>query len=221
MNKKVFAIILIVCLAFGVAFAAKANQIRVGAQAGYGGYSLQFTDKDDAKTFIRMSNGGFYFAGTAEYAFSPELSAKVEAGINLMGKYRTTISVDGHEYSGEGDAKAPIQFSLYAGAQYCIEISKQFCIDLGAGFDVLMGKMASDEDVEGENTSFNAAMGVGLEAAAAYHVNDNIKVSVGGKFAWHFINTNEDLDSFTKEISDNAVTTNFGFQGYAGVSYAF
>ena len=218
MNKKVFAIILIVCLAFGVAFAAKANQIRVGAQAGYGGYSLQFTDKDDSSTFLRMSNGGFYFAGTFEYAFSPELSAKVEAGVNLIGKYKSTISVGGESYSGEGSVNAPLQFSLYAGAQYCIEISKQFCIDLGAGFDVLMGKMAPDDD---DNESFNAAMGVGLEAAAAYHVNDNIKVSLGGKFAWHFINTNKDIDSFIKEISDNAVTTNFGFQGYAGVSYAF
>ena len=221
MNKKVFAIILIVCLAFGVAFAAKANQIRVGAQLGYGGYSLQFTDKDNAKNFIRMSNGGFYFAGTAEYALSQELSAKVEAGINLMGTYRGTISIDGHEISGDGDAKAPIQFALYAGAQYCIEISKQFCIDLGAGFDVLMGKMASDEDVEGENDSFNAAMGIGIEAAAAYHVNDNIKLSVGGKFAWHFINTNKELDDIIHDIGDGVNTTNFAFQAYAGVSYAF
>ncbi|MDT3389718.1 MAG: outer membrane beta-barrel protein [bacterium] len=218
MNKKVFAIILIVCLAFGVAFAAKASGLRVGAQAGYGGYSLQFTDKENAKNFIRMSNGGFYFAGTAEYSLSPELSAKVEAGVNTMGKVRGTVSYDGKEESMDATKASPINFALYAGAQYCIEISKQFCVDLGAGFDVLMGKMAPDDD---DNESFNATMGIGLEAAAAYHVNDNIKVSLGGKFAWHFINTNKDLDSFIQEISNDAVTTNFAFQAYAGVSYAF
>ena len=218
MNKKVFAIILIVCLAFGVAFAAKANQIRVGAQLGYGGYSLQFTDKESAKNFIRMSNGGFYFAGTAEYAFSSELSAKVEAGVNTMGKVRGTVSYDGKEESMDATKASPINFALYAGAQYCIEISKEFCVDLGVGFDVLMGKMA-DNDSDAE--SFNAAMGPALEADAEYHINDNFKVAVGGKFAWHPINTNKDITEFIKWLEDEDTVTNFGYQVYAGCTYAF
>ena len=218
MNKKVFAIILIVCLAFGVAFAAKASGLKVGAQLGYGGYSLQLTDKEDSSTFLRLVNGGFYFAGTCEYSFSKEFSAKVEAGINTMSNYSVTFSNAGKEFSWTSDDKAPVNFALYAGAQYCINISEKFCIDLGAGFDVLMGKMDKDDD---ENKTFNAAMGVGLEAAAAFHVNDNIKISLGSKLAWHFINTNKDLDDFIQEVGDNVITTNFSFQEYAGVTYAF
>ena len=217
MNKKVFAIILIVCLAFSVAFAAKASGIKVGAQAGYGGYALSLVDKDDAKNFIRVSNGGIYFVGTFEYEFSPELSAKVEAGINTMFKPTATISYEGHEWSGDGNKNAPINFALYAGAQYCININKQFCVDLGAGFDVLMGKLSYDDDA---GDSFNAGMGIGIEAAAAYHLTDNIKLSVGGKFAWHFINTNKTLDDVIHNIGDVNIT-NFGFQAYAGCTYAF
>ena len=219
MNKKVFAIVLIVCLAFGVAFAAKSTGVRIGAQAGYSGYSLQFTDKDSSDSYVRLSNGGFYFAGTAEFALSQELSVKAEAGINLMEKTHAVFVVGGRtlidRYTNEN---APMHFAFYVGPQYCIEISKTFCIDLGAGFDVLMGKISKDD--EDENT-FNAAMGVGVEAAAAFHVADNVKLSLGGKFAWHFINTNKDLDDIIHDLGDAMYTTNLAFQAYAGCTYAF
>ena len=213
--KKVLAIVLIVCLAFSVAFAAKKSALKVGAQLGYGGYSLKFTDKEDSKNYIKLSDGGFYFAGTVEFAFAENLSAKAEVGMILMGKAKGSINAGGISYSWTADENMPAQFAMYAGAQYCIEVSKEFCLDLGAGFDVMMGKM--DKDTE---DTFNAAMGLGLEVAGVYHVNDQLAVTGGGKFAWHFINTNKDLDDFIKDIGDSTKTSNIGYQIYAGIKYA-
>ena len=212
--KKALAIALVLCLVLGAAFAAK-SALKVGAQLGYGGSSLKFTDKDDSKCYIKISDGGFYFAGTVEFAFADELSAKAEVGMILMGKAKGTIHDGGLSYNWTAEEKMPAQFSLYAGAQYCFEISKEFCVHAGAGFDVLMGKLDKDT----ENT-FNAAMGLGLEAVGAYHINDKLTATFGGKFAWHFINTNKDLDDFIKDIGDSTKTSNIGFQVFAGVTYA-
>ena len=213
--KKVLAIVLVLCLVLGAAFAAKSSGIKVGAQLGYGGFSLKFTDKDNSKNYLKIADGGFYFAGTLEFAFAEELSAKAEIGMNLMGKPKYTYAVGNTTINGTGDENMPAQFSMYAGAQYCIEVSKEFCVDLGVGFDVLMGKMDKDTD-----DTFNAAMGLGLEAVAAYHVNDQITVTAGGKFAWHFINTNKDLDDFIHDIGDSTKTSSTGYQIFAGIKYA-
>ena len=177
--KKALAIVLIVCLAFSFAFAAKKSSMKVGAQLGYGGFSIKFTDKENSKNYLKISDGGFYFAGTFEFALAEEISAKAEVGMNLMGKAKWAGSYAGISFSGTEDEKMPAMFAIYAGGQYCFEISKEFCVHAGAGLDVLMGRLDKDE-----SDSFNAAIGLGLEAVAAYHVNDQITVTAGGKFAW-------------------------------------
>ena len=57
--KKVLAIVLVLCLVLGAAFAAKSSGIKVGAQLGYGGFSLKFTDKDNSKNYLKIADGGF------------------------------------------------------------------------------------------------------------------------------------------------------------------
>lgn len=213
--KKVLAIALVLCLVLGAAFAAKST-VKAGAQLGYGGFSMKFTDKDDSKNYIKISDGGFYFAGTFEFGFTDELSAKAEVGMILMGKSKGTIHAAGTSITWNADEAMPAQFAMYAGAQYAIELSKEFYLNLGAGFDVLMGKL--DKDTE---DTFNAAMGLGFEAVGAYQINKQLAATFGGKFAWHFINTNKDLDNMIKDLGDTTKTTNTGFQFFAGVTYAF
>ena len=213
--KKVLAIALVLCLVLGAAFAAKST-VKAGAQLGYGGFSMKFTDKDDSKNYIKISDGGFYFAGTFEFGFTDELSAKAEVGMILMGKSKGTIHAAGTSITWNADEAMPAQFAMYAGAQYAIELSKEFYLNLGAGFDVLMGKL--DKDTE---DTFNAAMGLGFEAVGAYQINKQLAATFGGKFAWHFINTNKDLDDMIKDLGDTTRTTNIGFQFFAGVTYAF
>lgn len=213
--KKVLAIALVLCLVLGAAFAAKSS-LKAGAQLGYGGFSMRFTDKDDSKNYIKISDGGFYFAGTFEFGFTDELSAKAEVGMILMGKSKGTIHAGGISYTWNAEEAMPVQFSMYAGAQYAIELSKEFSLNLGAGFDILMGKL--DKDTE---DTFNAAMGLGFEAVGAYQINKQLAATFGGKFAWHFINTNKDLDDFIHDFGDQIKTTSLGYQFFAGVTYAF
>ena len=213
--KKVFAIILIVCLAVGVAFAAKSeNEIKVGAQAGYGGQSI--TLKYDDSNKINVSNGGFYFAATGEYAFSEALEAKVEAGLNTMGKAKSKVSTSLATLNDTADSASPVHFSVYAGAQYNIELSDEMSLGLGAGWDMMIGKESDSDDAK-----TNAAMGLGLEAVGAYELQDNLAITLGFKFGWHFINTDDDIEDAYATAGDNDwKASNITYKIFAGVTYS-
>ena len=190
-----------------------------------------FTEKISAsfnalKSLIKVGYGIFFeqilmrigFMATAVMAAKKGMDAMAahQVGMNLMGKSKGTIHAAGTSITWNADEAMPAQFAMYAGAQYAIELSKEFYLNLGAGFDVLMGKM--DKDTE---DTFNAAMGLGFEAVGAYQINKQLAATFGGKFAWHFINTNKDLDDMIKDIGDTTRTSNIGFQFFAGVTYAF
>lgn len=213
--KKVFAIILIVCLAVGVAFAAKSeNEIKVGAQAGYGGQSI--TLKYDDSNKINVSNGGFYFAATGEYAFSEALEAKVEAGLNTMGKAKSKVSTSLATLNNTADSASPVHFSVYAGAQYNIELSDEMSLGLGAGWDMMIGKESDSDDAK-----TNAAMGLGLEAVGAYELQDNLAITLGFKFGWHFINTDDDIqEAYTTADDNDWKASNITYKIFAGVTYS-
>ncbi len=211
--KKVFAIVLIACIAFGVAFAAKTD-LKVGAQLGYGAELLKVS-KDSS--YVKINNGGFYAAGTFELGLSDAFAIKAEAGINTMGKAKTTTKLGSvAEVSGTASEASPIHFSAYAGGQYALELSKDFDLLLGAGVDALIGKESSSDDAK-----VNAAIGLGLEAAGAYNVNKNVAVTFGAKFGWHFINTDDDIADYYSTLDDNDVAiSNVSFKVFAGLTYA-
>jgi hypothetical protein len=212
--KKVFAIVLIACIAFGVAFAAKSADLKVGAQLGYGGMSLKMADAEaPSSNYIQVSLGGFEFAGTAEYQIADAVSLKAELGMNLFGKAKTVMCIAGHKSDpSEADSSTGPNFIIYLGAQYNLELSKEINLGVGAGFDVLMGKLDSED-----SDSFNAAMGLGAEVVGSYAIDKNISINLGGKFAWHFINTNEDIKNASG--SDTRIT-NLAYQIFAGATYA-
>lgn len=220
--KKVFAIILIVCLAVGVAFAAKSeNEIKVGAQAGYGADFIKLTQNDNI--WSKTNNGGFYFAGTGEYSFTDAISAKVELGLNTMGKAKNTGKVSSLSYETTADEASPLMFSVYAGAQYNIELSDDINLGLGAGWDMMIGKESNADDAK-----TNAAMGLGFEAVGAYELQDNLAITLGAKFGWHFINTDdqikEDLENVNTILSyftsDDVKVAHTTFKIFAGVTYS-
>ena len=210
--KKVFAIVLIACLAFGVAF-AKSSGLKVGAQLGFGGMNYKLADKEaPSSNYMKASIGGFMFAGTADYELSDALSARAEIGMNFFGNAKSVVCVAGHKSSDTAETSTGAHVIMYLGAQYNLELSKEINLGIGAGFDVLMGKMDSED-----SDSFNAAMGLGAEVIGSYAVNNNLSINLGGKFAWHFINTNDDLNSLA---SDDTRLTNIAYQIFAGATYA-
>lgn len=212
--KKVFAIILIVCLAVGVAFAAEKGDFKVGGQLGYGGDFISL--KYDSNNYTKTSNGGFYFAALADYALTDEISVKAEMGLNTMGKAKTSGKLLGISADGPASESSPIQFSIYAGAAYNINVSKEFTLQAGAGLDMMIGKLSKDDDAK-----TNAAIGLGFEFGGEYEVAKNVGIIFGGRFGWHFINTNEDIDDAITAADDNDVKVGHtSFKAYAGVSYS-
>ena len=202
MNKKVLVIALVLVLAVGSVFAAKAD-MKVGAQLGYGGRSLTTTVDSGRMT---MANNGFYGAFTFEYGVTDAISVKAEAGINTMGATIFIAKSDSRSTRTETEDYPPVNFSIFLGAMYNYSINKELTAYGGVGIDILMGS-ASKED-----NSFNAGIGLGLELGASYAIDKQLSVNVGGKFGWHFINTNDELK--------DANLTGLAYKAYAGVTYS-
>ena len=211
--KKVFAIVLIVCLAMTAIFADKGD-FKVGAQAGYGTSNLSIKYNDD--NFVNVSNGGFYFAGTAEYGLSDAFAGKVEFGINTMGEPKASGKVLGASYNKSYTEASPLQLSAYLGLQYNIEVSKDLDLGIGAGWDMLIGKVSSDDDAK-----TNAAMGVGFEVVAAYKMNKQLALTFGTKLGILFINSDDDIDDTYTTFADNdCKVKQTAIKFFAGITYS-
>ena len=202
MNKKVLVIALVLVLAVGSVFAAKAD-MKVGAQLGYGGRSLTTTDNSDRST---MANNGFYGAFTFEYGVTDAVSLKAEAGINTMGEIIWVYKSDSGSRKSGTNIYPPVNFAIFLGAMYNYSINKELTVYGGAGIDILMGSATK------EDNSFNAGIGLGLELGASYAIDKQLSVNVGGKFGWQFINTNDELK--------DANLTGLAYKAYAGVTYS-
>ena len=210
--KKVFAIVLIVCLAMTAVFADKGD-FKIGAQVGLG------LDSSTAKktvatveTTTKTSNSGFYFAAAAEYEFADNIALKASAGLNLFGKAKTSTSGAGASLSGSNDENTPANFSLYVGGQYAIEVNKKLDLNIGAGLDLMSGKLSKDDDAKS-----NTRIGLGIETVIRYAVQDNLAIDFGTRFGIYFANTNSDV----KDIIDAFDSySNLGVKIYAGATYS-
>ncbi len=220
MNKKTIAIALVLVMVVGSVFAGSSifdtkstPATKVGLYLGYGGRSFT-VNVPSVSTKYNYKNNGLYAAGSFEFGVSENISVKIEAGINTMGStsYRTSVSGASWGSSTKKD-DAPINFTIFTGAMYNLALNKELSVNLGGGLDVMVGKLSSAEDAK-----INAAIGLGAEAGVSYAINKQISIIAGGKFGWHFFNTNDDMQEVTS--SDNHSTTNFSYKGFAGVTYA-
>lgn len=212
MNRKALLIILIVFLAFGMAFAARQGDVKVGAQLGYGWQSLKMTK---GSNYCKVSNDGIYVAATGEYNFSPELAGKLEVGINTMGNAKYSYKIGPFTYNDVKSSKTPTHISVYAGAEYGLKLTKKVGLAFGAGADFMIGKEANASDAK-----TNAAIGLGLEAVGSYALKKNLDITLGVKFGLHFINTDDDIDDFYGSLGDDVKVNNMSYKIFAGATYA-
>lgn len=221
MNKKVLVIALVLVLAVSSVFAGslftakKSSNVKLGAQLGYGARSVTAALKDtSSKTSYNYLNMGFYGAFTFEYAMNNNLSLKAEAGVNTMGKAKTTGTLAGVAITPKtASSNTPVNFTVFAGALYNIPLNKELSIYAGGGVDMMIGKLSANDDAK-----VNAAIGLGAEAGVSYAIDKNWAVNAGGKFGWHFLNTNDDVADLSS--SDKHSITNLSYKFYAGVTYA-
>lgn len=211
--KKVFAIVLIVCLAMTAVFADKGDFI-VGAQVGFGTENISITK--DSDNYVKVNNSGFYFAGTGEYFFSDAFAGKVEFGLNTMGKAKSTGSALGISSTSTADEASPVMLSAYVGAEYNLELSKTFDLVLGAGWDMMIGKESNADDAK-----TNAAMGVGFEVLGALELQKNLDLTFGVKYGIFFVNSDDDLaDTYSTFADNDCKVSNSSFKFFAGITYA-
>ncbi len=216
MKKRLFAIVLIVCLTVGVAFAAKGD-FKVGAQAGFGTDRIRFknTYGSDTTGTIKSYNNGFFFVATGEYDVTDEIGVKVEAGILTMGtnKTRTVIKDYDVDETIEG-SEAPVNFSFYVGGQYSFSITEDICVAAGAGVDMMLGKTYKEAD------KGNGRIGVGVEAVGSYAISKNIGVTLGARYSIYFINTNKDDAQNIEDWRDaGSKVLQSGLKIFAGCTY--
>lgn len=207
--KKTITIILLACLSITMAFAA--GNLKVGLQAGYTGNTIKFKAVLGTECDWKTTLNGFYVAATAEYPFADELSVKAEIGAEFL---RGKDFINDTEFEPISDDEQPgVHFTAFIAPKYCFELADKFCLDVAAGVNMIMGRQTGDSE-----KTFNFALGVGAEATCFYEVISNLEVGIGGKFAWHFLNTSE----YYKEIKKEGTgVTNIAFQVNAAAKYKF
>lgn len=218
MKKKAIAIALVLVVALGSVFAAKGSLFasksvpsnKVGVQLGYGARFVS-AKIPEVKTEGQTNNNGFYAAGTFEFGISKDVAIKLEGGINTMGQKTSTYILNGTTvYSTEN---TPVSFTLYAGAMYELPLNNELSFNVGGGVDMLIGKVSSAEDAD-----LNASIGLGLEAGLSFDVSKQVSIVAGGKFGWHFINTNDDVQDIIN--NDNLSVSVLSYKFFGGLTYS-
>ena len=222
MKKKAIAIALVLVVALGSVFAAKGSLFasksvpsnKVGVQLGYGARFVS-AKIPDAKTEGQTNNNGFYAAGTFEFGVSKNVALKLEGGVNTMGQRTSTYILNGTTvYSGKkATENTPVNFTLYAGVMYELPLNNDLSFNVGGGVDMLIGKVSSAEDAD-----LNASIGFGLEAGLSFDVSKQVSIVAGGKFGWHFINTNDDVQDIIN--NDNLSVSVLSYKFFGGLTYS-
>lgn len=224
MKKKAIAIALVLVVALGSIFAAKGSLFasksvpsnKVGVQLGYGARSFTVTEKlTGYSSSTKTLHSGFYAAGTFEFGVSSNVALKMEAGINTMGQAKTSTKIGDQKWSSATKAteNTPINFTVFTGIVYDLALNDKLSLDLGAGMDVMIGKLSSSENAE-----TNAAFGLGAEAGVSFKIDKSVSIVGGGKFGWHFLNTNDNVQDSSS--SDYHKTTNLTYKFFGGLTYS-
>ena len=207
--KKFITIVLISCLVLGAAFATSNGDIKVGGQLGFNSTIIR-ADSTEMNATNKVAINGFLIEVDGQYFVTDAVSIKAEAGLAINGGATVNVTYHGETHSVSADPGA-VSYAMYVGGQYDFDLGKGFTLGVGGGLDALFGDIAA----ESESESFNFGFGFAAEVVAAYSVNKNIDITLGGKFAWRFVNT-------MKEFNDSSFRTNgFGIQVFAGATYAF
>lgn len=117
----------------------------------------------------------------------------------------------------EDDKETPVNFTLLLGAMYNLPVSKELEIGFGGGLDMMIGRLTSDD---GTDENKNVGIGLGVKTQVSYSITEQISLLAGGRFGWHFINTNTSLkESFSGEgvtSSQNMISYKF----FVGATYS-
>ena len=211
--KKAFIILVMALVVFSASASAKGD-IKVGGQVGYEHQSTVFSAGSMSSNYTAS---GVLISATGQYYLADDISIKAEAGITINGRPSIIIKAYDEKEIQTGTHNTPVHFAGYLGGVYDLKLTKELSLGIGAGLDILAGRIVSYEDVS-EDFDPNVGIGLGVEAVGSYEVNRQLRVTLGGRFAWHFINTSKAYAQIKENLEANL--NQFAFQITAGVTYA-
>lgn len=218
--KKILVVLLVSSLAL-VCLGAKSPDVKVGFNAGYSLSTITSTQSvsihGSTTTLVsKLKNNGLSLEGNVEYGIGKNTALKVVGGVDLFGKTATTIGGSDPIISSE---PAGTNFNLFLAGQYCLAVSKELSIDLALGFDMLLGNYSVLKTVGDVEENFNCALGGALELDLSYALTKELTVSVGGRYSYYLVNTNEYLKSLSE--AENTKLSNTALRFFGGAKYSF
>lgn len=220
MRKKGLVVLLIALVSVCSVFA---TDMKVGLQMGFGARTFNFSAKEKSEGVVAtmdasIKNKGFYVAGMFSFEVADNVDIVSDIGINTMGNASLKASISGvNMIETEDDKATPVNFTLLLGAMYNLPVSKELKVGLGCGLDMMIGRLSSDDETVDNK---NVGIGLGLKALVSYSITEQISILAGGRFGWHFINTNTSLkESFSGEgvtSSQNMIS----YKIFAGATYS-
>lgn len=219
--KKLLVVLLVSSLAL-VCLGAKSPDVKVGFNAGYSLSTITSTQSASmlgtTTTLVsKLKNNGLSLEGNVEYGIGKDTALKVVGGVDLFGKTSATVGDSDPILSSE---PAGANFNLFLAGQYSLEVSKKASIDLSLGFDMLLGNYIVVKTVTNElDEHFNCALGGALELDFSYALTKELTVSVGGRYSYYLVNTNEDLQTLAE--NENTKLSNTALRFFGGAKYSF
>lgn len=218
--KKLLVVLLVSSLAL-VCLGAKSPDVKVGFNAGYSLSTITSTQSASmlgtTTTFVsKLKNNGLSLEGNVEYGIGKDTALKVVGGVDLFGKTSATVGDSDPILSSE---PAGANFNLFLAGQYSLAVSKKASIDLSLGFDMLLGNFGVVEIVGDVEEHFNCALGGALELDFSYALTKELTVSVGGRYSYYLVNTNEDLQTLAE--NENTKLSNTALRFFGGAKYSF
>lgn len=219
--KKILVVLLVSSLAL-VCLGAKSPDVKVGFNAGYSLSTITSTQSASilgtTTTLVsKMKNNGLSLEGNVEYGLGKDTALKVVGGVDLFGKTAYIVGDSDPVLSSE---PAGANFNLFLAGQYSLAVSKKASIDLALGFDMLLGNYSVLKTVTNElDEHFNCALGGALELDFSYALTKELTVSVGGRYSYYLVNTNEDLQTLAE--TENTKLTNTALRFFGGAKYSF
>ena len=192
MNKKVFALVLVVLLAMTCVFAYK-GETKIGIDLGVGSDNAAYDDNKHKVTAIVL---GGNVTASVQYGLTESSAIKAEVGFNTYSEgviYVDDVAVE--TYDNINLERQP-NCVFYIGYVYNLPIGRNdlFEWEFGAGLEGEIGSSFVNND-------FNLGLGIGFEETFIFNVTSNLAITATTRTGIRFVNTNNTMSSYLAETN--------------------
>ncbi len=205
MNKKVFAIVLIVLIAMTSAFAYK-GETKIGLDIGTGSDNLAYDDNKNRATAIEM---GANITGSIQYGLSDSSAVKFELGLNTYSEGTIYVNDKADKVYDISDRDPNAVF--YLGLVYNLSIGRSglFEWEFGAGLQGTAGSCFL-------GNKQNLSLGIGFEESFVFNISNSFAITATTRAGIQFVNTNKEYRDYLESVNSLSIPVYIT----AGVTYS-